>query len=154
MGGCKEVIQKSSYSSVQITDSTPSPVSTVVTKPLPNLGALVEGSRFEYEDSKAIISGNPRPTSPPTLAVLAGNPPTGTDVCNLPYSALIMAMYQQCIKEGMSYVEVANIIGFNGEENSSSGSTITYTWTDGKEGIMTAVFQNNRLSSKSQTGLK
>ncbi len=63
-------------------------------------------------------------------------------------------MYQQCIKEGMSYVEVANIIGFNGEENSSSGSTITYTWSNGEKGVMTAVFQNNRLSSKLQTGLK
>ncbi len=54
----------------------------------------------------------------------------------------------------MSYVEVANIIGFNGEENSSSGSTITYTWSNGEKGVMTAVFQNNRLSSKSQIELK
>jgi len=154
MGGCKEVIQNPSSSSVQPTDSTSSSVSTVVTKPLPNLGSAVEGARFEYEDSKAIISGSPRPTYPPILAVLAGNPPAGINVCNLPYSALIMAMYQQCIKEGMSYVEVANIIGFNGEESSSSGSTITYKWSDGEEGVMTAVFQANRLSSKSQTGLK
>jgi hypothetical protein len=154
VGGCRQVIQTPSSSSVQPTYSTPSPVNMVVTKPLPSLGSLVEGSRFDYEDSKAIISGSPRPTSPPILAVLAGNPPTGTDVCNLPYSALIMAMYQQCIKEGMSYVEVANIIGFNGEENSSSGSTVTYTWSNGEKGIMTAVFQNNKLSSKAQTGLK
>ncbi len=58
VGGCKEVIQKPSSSSVQPTDSTSSLVNTVVTKPLPNLGSVAEGARFGYEDSKAIISGS------------------------------------------------------------------------------------------------
>lgn len=141
------------------TEETASPTvapkdTLIVEKPLPRLGTTFEQLDFEAKDAEAILTGTPRPSSPEPLAVLAGNAPPGTDVCNLPYSAITIAIYQECIHEGMSYVEVSNIIGWAGKEASSSGSTVEYTWGDGDGGVMSAVFQDNHLISKSQVGLK
>lgn len=126
----------------------------IIEKPLPVLGSVGVQSRFDVEDGLAVLNGTPRPTYPPTLAVLAGNPPPGTDVCNLPYSAITQAIYEKCIHEGMTYIQVSNIIGFAGEEVSQSGSTKVYRWGDSKNGFMIGTFQNDRLISKSQSTLK
>lgn len=91
--------------------------------------------------------------APNPVAVTMGYPPAGTDICNLPYSALIRPMYEQCIKEGMTFNQVSSIVGWEGEETSSSGSSKTYRWGSGG-GSMFLTFENNRLISKSQTGLK
>lgn len=126
----------------------------IVEKSLPVLGTTYIQLDFEAKDAEAFLNGTPRPTTPETLAVLAGNPPPGADVCNLPYSAITIAIYQECIHEGLSYVEVSNTVGWAGKEASSSGSTVEYTWGNGDKGVMSAMFQDNRLISKSQVGLK
>lgn len=125
-----------------------------IAKPLPDLGDAQTQMQFRVDDSMAMINGDQRPTHPETLAVLAGNPPSGVDVCNLSYTALIMKIYQECISEGMSPIEVSNILGWTGTETSNSGSTVIYTWRNHNEGIMTATFKDNRLISKSQVGLE
>lgn len=127
---------------------------TLKEKPLPVLGATNTQLSFEAADAEAFLTGKPRPTYPETLAVLAGNPPQGTDVCNLSYSALIKAMYSSCFSEGISYVAMSNIIGWAGEENSRSGDTVVYSWGGGKRGTLTATFKNGRLMAKAQSGLK
>ncbi len=63
------------------------------------------------------------------------------------------------IEEGMSYAEVVEIIGAAGDitsESSSFGSTtILYSWKPAKGfGSLSAVFQGDKLASKSQFGLK
>jgi hypothetical protein len=123
-------------------------------KPLPDRGVLGDAVKFEFDDASAVARGTPRPTYPPTLAVLAGNPPQGTDVCNLPYQAIIKLMYEKCFPTGISYVSMANMIGWAGEETSRSGDTVTFRWGNGKEGSITAIFNNNKLTSISQNGLK
>jgi hypothetical protein len=123
-------------------------------KTLPDLGDTETLAKFRLADLNAIIESKPRPTDPPILAVLAGNPPAETDVCNLPYSALIQAMYQKCFPEGINQVKMSNIIGWAGEEISRSGDTIIYKWTDGDKGILTATFTKGGLTGKSQNGLK
>lgn len=127
---------------------------TIVEKPLPILGTTYAQLDFKAKDAEAVFSGTPRPSTPETLAVLTRNLPSGTDVCNLSYSAITMVIYQECIHKGMNYVEVSNIIGWAGKEVLSSGSTVEYIWGDGDEGVMSAVFQDDRLVSKSQVSLK
>jgi len=126
----------------------------IVDKPLPKLRTMDEQLDYKAKDAEAVIKSTLDPSTSEMLAVLAGNPPVGTDVCRLPYSAITLAIYQQCIHEGMNYVQVSNIIGWAGEETANSGSTLEYTWREGDKGIMRAVFQDNRLISKSQVGLK
>ncbi|SIT08062.1 DUF3862 domain-containing protein [Kroppenstedtia eburnea] len=67
------------------------------------------------------------------------------------------AEYDQ-IKNGMSYQEVVNIIGFEGEENSQNEiggtKTIMYTWMNPDGSNMNAMFQNDKLVQKAQFGLK
>jgi GYF domain 2/Domain of Unknown Function with PDB structure (DUF3862) len=61
------------------------------------------------------------------------------------------------IHEGMTYQQVRNIIGSSGEELSESDiagmTTVMYSWTNSNASIMNAMFQNDRLISKSQFGL-
>jgi hypothetical protein len=66
-----------------------------------------------------------------------------------------MSDYQK-IQNGMTYQEVVNILGKEGEERSSSSYYTIYLWNDGtgSGGNLTASFTNGRLTSKSQIGLK
>lgn len=62
------------------------------------------------------------------------------------------------IKTGMSYDEVVKIVGFEGEESSMNElagiKTIMYTWSNPTFSNMNATFQNDKLVSKAQFGLK
>jgi hypothetical protein len=158
--GCANSVSKSVDQSQPVSSSIPTvnsaiPVNEVFQpKQLPDLGDTATLLKFRADDAQAVLQGQPRPTYPSTLAVLAGNPPAGTDVCNLPYSALIKAMYDKCFLEGSSYVQISNIIGWAGEEISRSGDTVVYNWGSVEKGILTATFINGSLASKSQNGLK
>lgn len=123
-------------------------------KPLPVLGDSKTQFDFQIADLNAIIGKQPRPVEPQTLAVLAGNPPPGVDVCNLPYSALTQKMYLSCFPEGISYVGMSNVIGWAGEEVSRSGNTVGYIWRGTKGSFLMATFTDGKLTAKSQQGLK
>ncbi len=69
------------------------------------------------------------------------------------------------IKNGMSYSEVVQIIGDEGEEMSrnkmdgvpgvmESIETVMYQWVNNNGSNMNAIFQNNKLIQKAQFGLK
>jgi uncharacterized protein DUF3862 len=62
------------------------------------------------------------------------------------------------VREGMSYEEVAQIIGASGEVLSSSDlggtKTIMYSWQNGNGSNMNAMFQGDRLVNKAQFGLR
>jgi hypothetical protein len=124
------------------------------TKPMPELGDSQTQYDFQLADLKAIAQGQPRPVQPETLAVLAGNPPQGVDVCNLPFSALTQKMYLSCFPEGITYVGASNIAGWAGEEVSRSGDAVVYTWRGNRGSFLMATFKNGRLTAKSQQGLK
>jgi len=111
------------------------------------LAAGPEGNAIKIpKTSSAGITPNP-------IAIKQGFIPEGTDVCNLPYSALIKAMVETCVSEGMSYVDVANLIGYKGEEAAKSGNSTTYIWKS-NEGMMSATFIDDKLTAKTQQGLK
>lgn len=74
------------------------------------------------------------------------------------------AEYDQ-IQEGMSYQQVVDIVGSEGEEMSSSKmqgvpgyvpeiTTKMYVWKNPDGTNMICMFQNDRLITKSQTGLE
>lgn len=135
--------------------ASPAPVNeTLKSKSLPVLGDSETQYKFKLEDSRAILESRPRPTSPETLAILAGTTPANIDVCNLPYSALVKSMYEKCFPEGMTYIAMSNIVGWAGEESSRSGNTVIYNWKNGNSGSLTATFINGKLTEKSQNGLK
>jgi uncharacterized protein DUF3862 len=66
------------------------------------------------------------------------------------------AEYNQ-IRKGMTYERVRRIIGAAGEEISRSDivgyRTVMYSWTNANGSNMNAMFQNNRLMNKAQSGL-
>lgn len=62
------------------------------------------------------------------------------------------------IREGMSYQEVASIIGDPGQEMSRSDiagyNTVMYSWSNKNGSNMNAMFQNDKLINKAQIGLR
>jgi hypothetical protein len=73
-------------------------------------------------------------------------------------AGVTMANFSQ-LKTGMTYAQVVKILGKDGEEMSSneiSGiKTVMYKWDgNGFAANMNAMFQNGKLMSKAQLGLK
>lgn len=62
------------------------------------------------------------------------------------------------IEEGMSYAQTSKIIGAPGEELSRSDlagyRTVMYSWKNSNGSNMNAMFQNDRLVTKAQFGLR
>ena len=62
------------------------------------------------------------------------------------------------VKTGMSYSQVSAIIGFDGEEQSRNQimdiTTVMYDWRNDDLSGMNAIFQNDKLTQKSQFMLK
>lgn len=84
--------------------------------------------------------------------------PTGTAAQGSIFAPTItMAMYEQ-VKEGMTYEEVEAIMGSKGEELSRSKNgdfeAVMYSWKNSTGSNMVAMFQNGKLTTKSQFGLK
>jgi Domain of Unknown Function with PDB structure (DUF3862) len=95
-------------------------------------------------------SGNQQSTS--------SSPSSNASKASSPTAAVTMASYSR-LKTGMTYAQVVQILGKDGEELSSSEvggiKTIMYKWDgDGFGANMNSMFQNNKLMSKSQFGLK
>jgi hypothetical protein len=73
-------------------------------------------------------------------------------------SSVTLASFN-ALKDGMSYSEAATILGGPGTEISRSSianiTTVMYSWQAGYNGAnMNAMFQNDKLISKAQLGLR
>lgn len=70
---------------------------------------------------------------------------------------LTQKMYYHCVKEGMSYYQIGNMIGHPGEQLASSGRVETWSWggssDSGGGGLMSVVFIDGKMTSKAQSGL-
>jgi hypothetical protein len=96
------------------------------------------------------LTGRTRP--PPSRS--AGTAPTRSG----PRSGVTMANYER-LETGMSYDGVVDILGEPGKEMSRNEiadiTTVMYMWSGGfVGGNMNAMFQNDRLVSKAQFGLR
>ena len=73
--------------------------------------------------------------------------------CNRDYQNVSLALFNTCILTGMSYEQVATMIGTPGELQSQSGSTDIYKWGNGSNGFIFVMFTNGKVVSKSQGNL-
>lgn len=84
-------------------------------------------------------------------------PTTTTTPVTKANAGLSMDKYNQ-LKNGMSYKEAVAVMGSEGEEMSSSEfgkyKTVSYKWSGDNFQFVFAVFQNDKMLSKSQSGLK
>ena len=112
--------------------AAPAPV-----EPTPNIDATVE-ARLATLSPTYTFAPAPTPRLKPRVGVTK-------------------AMYLQ-IRDGMSYNQVVRIIGASGEEmsrNTIAGYTnVMYQWTNNDYSGMNAIFQNGRLFTKAQFGLR
>ena len=128
--------------------------------------ALILGCTLRKENSNSGQTTSPR-TSPTTTATTSSSParaatndsPTNG---NLPASApgVTMANFNR-LQNGMTYAQVAQILGKEGEKlgvmESGGVKIVTYKWDADKDGsgaTMTAFFKNGKLDSKLQFALK
>lgn len=90
--------------------------------------------------------------------------PRATEIETFSQHIVTRAEYDQ-IHHAMSYSEVVSIIGSSGEENSSnrlegipgvmdSVFTVMYSWQNRDGSNMNAIFQNDKLVTKAQFGLR
>jgi hypothetical protein len=93
--------------------------------------------------------------TPSTLSAPAATlPPVPSDpACNRPHVSIKLDTFQSCLVEGMSYIQVANILGSAGTLQAQSGSAQVWEWGDGNGGFLFVSFRDQLMISKSQTGL-
>ena len=127
--------------------------------------ALILGCTPPKENSNSGQNSSPA-TSPTNTATTSSSPARSTaktspTTASTPASTagVTMENYNR-LKTGMTYAQVVQILGKEGEELSSNEiggyKTVMYKW-DGDAGWganMNAMFQNGKLNSKSQFGLK
>ncbi len=81
---------------------------------------------------------------------------SNTTTRNTAKKALTIAQYEK-IRNGMTYKQVVDILGSEGEELSRSemgkNKTIIYIWKDENFSSISAIFFNDKLMSKSKSGL-
>ncbi len=79
------------------------------------------------------------------------------DYCFPEYQKLTLETYQLCIREGMRYIQVANVIGNRGTNSAVSGNVEVWSWSETNkwdtEGSMSVTFVNGKLKSKAQYNL-
>lgn len=115
---------------------------------------VVNGSIPNETPPPVFQSERVKPTVPAQENTKAGEPkkPDGSNVVTITFDK---------IQKGMNYREVAAIIGAPGENAGEfkveKGSVVMYRWkgkTDKGEWILSAKFENGKLTDKSQFGLK
>ncbi|MEP1057638.1 MULTISPECIES: hypothetical protein [Cyanophyceae] len=128
------------------------------------------GSSPKSSTPAASVPPSPTP-SPSTSPSIAANPNSnigkadaqGTTVtvdvpdsplCDPETTQTTKEVFETCLIEDLTFVQASNVIGFKGELASQSGATEIMQWDLGKDSqIITAVFQDKKLKSKSQVNL-
>ena len=75
-------------------------------------------------------------------------------VCSRTHVSVKMDTFEKCLVEGLTYVQVANVLGYRGELQTKSGNAEIYQWNDGAGKYLSATFANGKLMSKAQVGLE
>jgi len=98
-------------------------------------------------------------SSPSPTPIVAASPGTTITPANKTASGGTLTKENFArIKNGMSYKQVVEIIGFEGEETSSSEigryKVASYKWSGPDYTMIYGVFTNDKLTSKTQANLK
>jgi hypothetical protein len=73
--------------------------------------------------------------------------------CSRAYVSVKLDTFEQCLPDGLTYVQVANVLGYRGTLQTKSGGTEIWQWNDGEGKYLSVIFDNGKLKSKSQLGL-
>jgi hypothetical protein len=73
--------------------------------------------------------------------------------CSREYVSVKLDTFENCLIEGLTYVQVANVLGYRGELQAKSGDTEIWQWNDGSGKYLSATFFDGKLVSRSQIGL-
>ena len=100
----------------------------------------------------------PAPLPAETQAAAVASPARGEDTGPAPFDGVTMARYT-ALPHGISYHDAVAILGADGTELSSNEiggtKTVMYQWPgQGRGANMNATFQNDKLVSKAQFGLR
>ena len=74
--------------------------------------------------------------------------------CQRRYVSVKKDTFLECLLDGMSHAQVAQIIGWEGNLGSQSGDKQIWQWGNGSGGYITVGFVGDRLVSKSQVNLE
>lgn len=113
----------------------------------------------------AIASAQPKQSPRPKPAVnsnIGKRDQTGTVIkldtpnrpeCHRKYQSVKIDSFENCLVLGMTYVQVANVLGGPGELQAEAGNTQIWQWNDGAGRYATASFSDGYMVSRSQIGL-
>jgi hypothetical protein len=73
--------------------------------------------------------------------------------CTRKYVSVKLDTFNECLPEGLTYVQVANALGYKGELQSKSGDVELWLWNGGSGKYLSGQFVNGKLTGKSQVGL-
>lgn len=130
--------------------------------PIKPLGFKTRGRAFWcalVSFAALIFAGNMLSPDRPRIAVSGPIISTPIQAAEEPSCGATLAEFSS-LQHGMSYQRVAGLIGCNGTEMSSvelaGYKTVMFMWTgsDGFGANMNAMFQNDKMVSKAQFGLK
>ena len=74
--------------------------------------------------------------------------------CSRKYVSVKLDTFENCLVDGMTYSQVAKVLGYAGKLQSQSGSIEMWQWNDGEGKYLSAMFSDGKLMSKSQIGLE
>lgn len=74
--------------------------------------------------------------------------------CSRKYVSVKLDTFENCLVDGMTYSQVANVLGYAGKLQSQSGSIEMWQWNNGEGKYLSAMFSEGKLISKSQIGLE
>jgi hypothetical protein len=72
--------------------------------------------------------------------------------CSRDHVSVKLDTFEHCLTQGLTYVQVANILGYKGTLSAQADGVEVWEW-NGNEGVLIAKFADGRLVSKSQSGL-
>ena len=104
-------------------------------------------------NTSKIGSGDPIKRIEPPPVAKKYQPISLPQYCFPSFQRLTLDTYNLCIYEGMSYQQVANVIGNSGQKIFSKGGFATYSWGGtgdvmSLDGQISVNFVNNKLNSK------
>lgn len=76
------------------------------------------------------------------------------EACHRKYVSVKMDTFEKCLTEGLTYVQVANTLGYAGTLLAQSSNAETWQWNSGEGKYLTVTFVNGQLVSKSQINLE
>lgn len=74
--------------------------------------------------------------------------------CSRTYVSVKMDTFEQCLPDGLTYVQAANVPGYRGTLQTKSETTEIWQWNSGEGKYLSIVFDDGKLKSKSQIGLQ